>query len=168
MWLGYRRVGKCISVFTNNRIPYCVKFNPDPDKQNFFLAGCSDKKIIQVRGAHDTLQAAAGTYANEDVKLVLMASLIVGHQHGRDYSRVRPALGGRQLDHVCGREPPLYLHLGRQDYPRVGLGLPRRHQVHRRPQHALGAGGRRLAQQYGVLGASQGSQLELTLNNDNR
>jgi len=103
MWLGYRRVGKCISVFTNNRIPYCVKFNPDPDKQNFFLAGCSDKKIIQVRGAHDTLQAAAGTYVNEDVKLVLMAcSLIVGHQHGRDYSRVRPALGGRQLDYVCG------------------------------------------------------------------
>jgi len=58
--LGDRRAGKCISVFTNNRIPYCVKFNPDPDKQNFFLAGCSDKKIIQVRGARARRAASPG------------------------------------------------------------------------------------------------------------
>lgn len=41
-------LGKCISAFSNKRIPYCVKFNPDADKQHQFLAGCSDKKIIQV------------------------------------------------------------------------------------------------------------------------
>lgn len=41
--------GQCISRFTNKKIPYCVKFNPDDDKQNIFVAGCSDKKIIQVR-----------------------------------------------------------------------------------------------------------------------
>jgi pre-mRNA-processing factor 17 len=40
--------GKCISAFSNGKIPYCVKFHPDDDKQNIFLAGCSDKKIIQV------------------------------------------------------------------------------------------------------------------------
>jgi len=40
--------GQCISRFTNNKIPYCVKFNPDDDKQHIFVAGCSDKKIIQV------------------------------------------------------------------------------------------------------------------------
>jgi len=37
--------GKCISKFTNRKIPYVVKFNPDPDKQHIFLAGCNDKKV---------------------------------------------------------------------------------------------------------------------------
>ena len=37
--------GKCISRFTNKKNPYCVKFNPDEEKQNLFLVGCSDKKI---------------------------------------------------------------------------------------------------------------------------
>ncbi|KAK7907791.1 hypothetical protein WMY93_016403 [Mugilogobius chulae] len=39
--------GKCISRFTNRKVPYCVKFNPDEDKQNLFVAGMSDKKIVQ-------------------------------------------------------------------------------------------------------------------------
>ncbi|KAI9206488.1 WD40-repeat-containing domain protein [Polychytrium aggregatum] len=39
--------GQCISRFTTKRIPYCVKFNPDEDKQNLFLAGCADKVIYQ-------------------------------------------------------------------------------------------------------------------------
>lgn len=39
--------GQCIQAFTNGKIPYCMKFNPDPDKQHIFLAGMSDKKIIQ-------------------------------------------------------------------------------------------------------------------------
>ncbi|KAM4633534.1 pre-mRNA-processing factor 17 [Polymixia lowei] len=39
--------GKCISPFTNRKVPYCVKFNPDEDKQNLFVAGMSDKKIVQ-------------------------------------------------------------------------------------------------------------------------
>ncbi|XP_043802047.1 pre-mRNA-processing factor 17 isoform X2 [Apis laboriosa] len=38
--------GACISRFTSRKIPYCVKFNPDPDKQHLFVAGTSDKKII--------------------------------------------------------------------------------------------------------------------------
>ncbi|XP_029665941.1 pre-mRNA-processing factor 17-like [Formica exsecta] len=38
--------GACISRFTNRKIPYCAKFNPDPDKQHLFVAGTSDKKII--------------------------------------------------------------------------------------------------------------------------
>lgn len=41
--------GKCISHFTNRKVPYCVKFNPDEDKQNLFVAGMSDKKIVQVK-----------------------------------------------------------------------------------------------------------------------
>lgn len=40
--------GKCISHFSNRKVPYCVKFNPDEDKQNLFVAGMSDKKIVQV------------------------------------------------------------------------------------------------------------------------
>ncbi|KAK5666727.1 hypothetical protein BDV3_005997 [Batrachochytrium dendrobatidis] len=39
--------GQCISKFTTKRIPYCVKFNPDPSKQDIFLTGCQDKKIYQ-------------------------------------------------------------------------------------------------------------------------
>eukprot|EP00842_Homolaphlyctis_polyrhiza_P006398 jgi/Hompol1/675/HPOL_000987-RA len=39
--------GQCISRFTTKRIPYCIKFNPDNDKQNIFLTGCQDKKIYQ-------------------------------------------------------------------------------------------------------------------------
>ncbi|KAF4025150.1 hypothetical protein G4228_017071 [Cervus hanglu yarkandensis] len=40
-------IGQCISRFTNRKVPYCVKFNPDEDKQNLFVAGMSDKKIVQ-------------------------------------------------------------------------------------------------------------------------
>ncbi|CAH0693385.1 unnamed protein product [Chilo suppressalis] len=38
--------GACVSRFTSRKVPYCVKFNPDPDKQHLFVAGTSDKKII--------------------------------------------------------------------------------------------------------------------------
>jgi WD40 repeat protein len=40
--------GKCIQVFSNGKIPNVVKYNPDGDKQNIFLAGMQDKTIIQV------------------------------------------------------------------------------------------------------------------------
>lgn len=38
--------GNCIARFTNRKVAYCVKFNPDHDKQNLFVAGTSDKKIV--------------------------------------------------------------------------------------------------------------------------
>ncbi|CAL4228857.1 unnamed protein product, partial [Meganyctiphanes norvegica] len=38
--------GDCISRFTSRKIPYCVKFQPDDDKQHLFVAGTSDKKIV--------------------------------------------------------------------------------------------------------------------------
>ncbi|XP_030751675.1 pre-mRNA-processing factor 17 [Sitophilus oryzae] len=38
--------GRVISRFTSRKIPYCVKFNPDHNKQHLFVAGTSDKKII--------------------------------------------------------------------------------------------------------------------------
>ncbi|XP_042911145.1 pre-mRNA-processing factor 17 isoform X1 [Parasteatoda tepidariorum] len=38
--------GKCLGQFSNRKIPYCVKFNPDDDKQHLFVAGTSDKKIV--------------------------------------------------------------------------------------------------------------------------
>lgn len=40
-------LGQCIRSFSTGKVPYCVTFNPDEDKQNIFLAGCSDKKIVQ-------------------------------------------------------------------------------------------------------------------------
>jgi pre-mRNA-processing factor 17 len=42
--------GKCIQAFSNGKIPNVVKYHPDPSKQNIFLAGMQDKKIIQVSG----------------------------------------------------------------------------------------------------------------------
>ena len=47
MKLWDTETGACIQAFSNGKIPYCIKFNPDPDKQNIFLAGMSDKKIVQ-------------------------------------------------------------------------------------------------------------------------
>jgi len=41
-------LGECIGRFTNRKIPYCVKFNPDEDKQHLFVCGTSDKKILTV------------------------------------------------------------------------------------------------------------------------
>ncbi|KAL1464782.1 hypothetical protein WDU94_004400 [Cyamophila willieti] len=38
--------GECTARFTSRKVPYCVKFHPDEDKQHLFVAGTSDKKII--------------------------------------------------------------------------------------------------------------------------
>ncbi|KAG0033358.1 hypothetical protein BGZ82_006132 [Podila clonocystis] len=47
MKLWDTETGQCISTFSTKKVPYVVKFNPDEDKQNIFLAGCSDHKIYQ-------------------------------------------------------------------------------------------------------------------------
>ena len=39
--------GVCISKFTTGKTPHVIKFNPDLDHSNEFLAGMSDKKIVQ-------------------------------------------------------------------------------------------------------------------------
>ncbi|CAB4058081.1 CDC40 [Lepeophtheirus salmonis] len=38
--------GECISRFSNKKVAYCVKFNPDREKQHLFVAGMADKRII--------------------------------------------------------------------------------------------------------------------------
>lgn len=48
MKLWDTETGQCLSRFSNGKIPYVVRFHPDDDKQNIFLAGMSDKKIVQV------------------------------------------------------------------------------------------------------------------------
>lgn len=48
MKLWDTETGQCLKRFSNGKIPYCIKFHPDQDKQHVFLAGMSDKKIIQV------------------------------------------------------------------------------------------------------------------------
>jgi pre-mRNA-processing factor 17 len=41
--------GACISRFSNGerKIPYCVRFNPAPELQHYFVSGYSDKKVLQ-------------------------------------------------------------------------------------------------------------------------
>lgn len=50
MKLWDTETGQCLKRFSNGKIPYCIKIHPDEDKQHIFLAGMSDKKIIQVGG----------------------------------------------------------------------------------------------------------------------
>ncbi|XP_047124360.1 pre-mRNA-processing factor 17 [Hydra vulgaris] len=38
--------GECLGRYSNKKIPYCIKFNPDEDKQHLFIAGMSDNKMI--------------------------------------------------------------------------------------------------------------------------
>lgn len=38
--------GQCINRFSNNKMAFCVKFNPDPDYSHLFLAGMENKKIV--------------------------------------------------------------------------------------------------------------------------
>ncbi|ESO00118.1 hypothetical protein HELRODRAFT_176430 [Helobdella robusta] len=38
--------GQCISRFTNGKVPYCIKFHPEENMQNYFVAGTKDKKIV--------------------------------------------------------------------------------------------------------------------------
>lgn len=40
--------GDVVHRFTSRKIPFCVKFHPDNNKQHLFVAGTSDKKIICV------------------------------------------------------------------------------------------------------------------------
>ncbi|KAF7437171.1 hypothetical protein PC9H_004007 [Pleurotus ostreatus] len=47
MKLWDTETGQCLQRFSNGKIPYVIRFHPDEDKQNIFLAGMSDKKIIQ-------------------------------------------------------------------------------------------------------------------------
>lgn len=39
--------GKCIARFTTGKIPHVIRFNPDPALNHEFVAGMSDKKIVQ-------------------------------------------------------------------------------------------------------------------------
>lgn len=39
--------GKCISAFSNNKVPYVAKLHPDADQQNVLLAGCASKQVVQ-------------------------------------------------------------------------------------------------------------------------
>ncbi|XP_041354236.1 pre-mRNA-processing factor 17-like [Gigantopelta aegis] len=38
--------GECKSRFTSRKVPYCIKYHPEEDKQHLFVAGTSDKKIV--------------------------------------------------------------------------------------------------------------------------
>ncbi|KAJ0423949.1 WD40-repeat-containing domain protein [Aspergillus carlsbadensis] len=39
--------GKCISRFSTGKTPHVIRFNPNPELSHEFLAGMSDKKIVQ-------------------------------------------------------------------------------------------------------------------------
>ena len=84
--------GQCIQVWSNGKIPNVVKYNPDGDKQNIFLAGMQDKKIIQVSPA--PLKAMFGVKAR--------LTSLVRFTSKRDCPDVRPTSGSGQHHHLYG------------------------------------------------------------------
>ncbi|XP_025096993.1 pre-mRNA-processing factor 17-like isoform X2 [Pomacea canaliculata] len=38
--------GQCKARFTSRKVPYCIKFHPEEEKQHLFVVGTSDKKIV--------------------------------------------------------------------------------------------------------------------------
>lgn len=82
MKLWDTETGQCLKRFSNGKIPYVVRFHPDEDKQHIFLAGMSDKKIVQVR-------ASGGVMCGPIRACVLIAvSWAVRHELWRDYTGV--------------------------------------------------------------------------------
>lgn len=61
--------GKCSGQFNLKKVAYCVKFNPDEDKQHLFLAGCADKKILCVSWYLDYLVML------DDIYLVIITGI---------------------------------------------------------------------------------------------
>ncbi|KAH8200408.1 hypothetical protein TruAng_005437 [Truncatella angustata] len=47
MKLWDTETGQCINKFTTGKTPHVVRFNPSPEHSHEFLAGMSDKKIVQ-------------------------------------------------------------------------------------------------------------------------
>ena len=41
------RLGLYFGCFSNEKMPYCISFNPDDNKQHLFIDGCADKRYIQ-------------------------------------------------------------------------------------------------------------------------
>lgn len=152
MKLWDTETGQCISAFTNRKLCYCVKFNPDPALQNVFLAGCSNKHVVQ----YDT-----NTGKVEQVWVLHASStpVFAPHIHARMHIRIRtcshaactpvfasastpnsplladlrPASGRRQHHHVCRRQQALRLDRRRQEDAHLGVGHPGAHCRARRP-----------------------------------
>ena len=72
--------GQCIARFTTKSVPYCVRFNPDPNKQHFFLAGQQNKKVVCVCFPLITCFAF--------VLFVLFFYILVGHSFKAYLSRI--------------------------------------------------------------------------------
>ncbi|KAJ7630536.1 pre-mRNA splicing factor [Roridomyces roridus] len=68
MKLWDTETGQCLKRFSNGKIPHVIRFHPDEDKQHIFLAGMSDKKIIQFVTTSDDKTIRAWDY---DIPVVI-------------------------------------------------------------------------------------------------
>ena len=64
-------IGKCLAGFTNGKTPYCIKFNPDEDKQHLFVVGCADKKIYTVNLLFPVLPYSSLIWRCKNVTIVI-------------------------------------------------------------------------------------------------
>lgn len=73
--------GDVVHRFTSRKIPFCVKFHPDNNKQHLFVAGTSDKKIICVSSKRSKFKfvilICLLTFSGTSVVETLFRSMIV-------------------------------------------------------------------------------------------
>ena len=86
MYVFLCSAGKCVGRFTNEKTPYCVRFNPDEDKQNFFLVGCNDKKIHCVSSE---IFAVICNSLSFSLSLSLSLSLCLSQTHTHTHAHAR-------------------------------------------------------------------------------
>lgn len=66
--------GDVVHRFTSRKIPFCVKFHPDHNKQHLFVAGTSDKKIICVSISRSMIEP--GDHGNNKILISLITSCL--------------------------------------------------------------------------------------------
>lgn len=145
--------GTCLSRFSTGKTPHVVRFNPSAEHAHEFVAGMSDKKIVQwdTRAGNEIVQEYGESplffpaLSNTDPEFDVLTI-------------TRPPSRRHQHNHFRRRRPPLHDDIRRQVPPRLGLQHPRPHQVHRRalhvPDDARGAAPERKIRRLPVVGQS--------------
>ena len=84
---GYHAfAGQCKARFTSRKVPYCVRFHPEDEKQHLFVAGTSDKKIVCVSRMKLKMKSILCLCHCLRVCLCMCLSVILSSQHASESS----------------------------------------------------------------------------------
>jgi len=101
--------------FTSNKVGYCVKFNPDDDKQHLFVVGTADKKIVtwDIR--------LVSVFAKPHLNFM---KFYFSFQVQRNRSRIWAASWSSKHNYLCRRKPTICIYVRRQITESLGMGHP--------------------------------------------